>query len=151
MKNEIQQSVEVLNDFRNLYHTDGTATERGRLALAINDILPLFAKMIDDYDETHTGSIWFSPIEIPSEKNRVVFEGIGFEEDVTKIINYLEMTDYITTVPKGIVSYLYGEYCQNVLEASWVNISNVEDCKEFINWLNSCQINVVIPANWESL
>lgn len=37
-------SIEILNFYRNFYHAQGESTERGIVAWAINDILPKYVK-----------------------------------------------------------------------------------------------------------
>ena len=42
---EIKDSVEILNWYRNLYHAENENTERGIMARAINDILPEYIRL----------------------------------------------------------------------------------------------------------
>lgn len=41
----MKDSVEILNWYRNLYHTENENTERGIMARAINDILPEYIRL----------------------------------------------------------------------------------------------------------
>lgn len=38
-------AIEQLNLFRNLYYTDGNDTEKGIIANALNEILPMYVKL----------------------------------------------------------------------------------------------------------
>ena len=41
---QINDSAEILNWYRNLYHTENSNTEKGIMARAINDILPEYCR-----------------------------------------------------------------------------------------------------------
>lgn len=47
---EIKDSAEILNWYRNLYHTENSNTERGIMARAINELLPEYCRQKAEID-----------------------------------------------------------------------------------------------------
>ncbi len=55
---KFSESIKVLNDYRNLYHAESSSTEQYKVAIAINNILPEFCRLIESDAEPVVHGHW---------------------------------------------------------------------------------------------